>query len=132
MITFLARYRERKFVIFFDDVDVRNIDWYFFRTFVGGSSSLPENLLIIVASNYSFPPNVASRGRTFAFPLFDEIRCQEMIGDLFLSRGMEKISSDLLSVIASDYVEAYGQKEFEELSPRTLARYLEGFLKDQV
>ena len=131
MITFLARYRERKFVIFFDDVDVRNIDWYFFRTFVGGSSSLPENLLIIVASNYSFPPNVASRGRTFAFPLFDEIRCQEMIGDLFLSRGMEKISPDLLSVIASDYVEAYGQKEFEELSPRTLARYLEGFLKDQ-
>ena len=132
MISFLARYRERKFVIFFDDVDVRNIDWYFFRTFVGGSSSLPENLLVIIASNYPFPPNVASRGRTFAFPLFDEIRCQEMIGDLFLSRGMERISPDLLSVIASDYVEAYGQKEFDELSPRTLARYLEGFLKDQV
>lgn len=131
MISFLARYRERKFVIFFDDVDVRNTDWYFFRTFVGGSSSLPDNLLIIVASNYPFPPNVASRGRTFSFPLFDEIRCQEMIGDLFLSRGMEKISPDLLSVIASDYVEAYGQKEFDELSPRTLARYLEGFLKDQ-
>ena len=131
MITFLARHREKKFVIFFDDVDVRNVDWYFFRTFVGGSSSLPENLLIIIASNYVFPPNVASRGRTFSFPLFDEIRCQEMIGDLFLSRGMEKISSDLLSVIASDYVEAYGQKEFDELSPRTLARYLEDFLKDQ-
>ena len=132
MISFLARFREKDFVIFFDDVDVRNIDWYFFRTFVGGSSSLPENLLMIIASNYPFPPNVASRGRTFSFPLFDEIRCQEMIGDLFLSRGMERISPDLLSVIASDYVEAYGQKEFDELSPRTLARYLEGFLKDQV
>ena len=113
-------------------MDVRNINWYYFRTFIGGSFSLPENQLAIIASNYTFPPNVSSRGRSFVFPLFDEIRCQEMIGDMFLAKGMTHVSPDLLSVIASDYVETFGQKEFDELSPRTLARYLELFLTDQV
>ena len=55
-----------------------------------------------------------------------------MIGDMFLAKGMTHVSPDLLSVIASDYVETFGQKEFDELSPRTLARYLELFLTDQV
>ena len=131
LIAALAARKHKKFVIFFDDIDVRSVDWYSFRTFVGGSFSLPENQMIVIASNYNFPPNISSRGRSFTFPLFDEVRCQEMIADMFLAKGMSHVSSDLLSVIAADYVETFGQKEFDELSPRTLARYLELFLADQ-
>lgn len=131
LIRLLAARKDHSFVIFFDDMDTRNLNWYSFRTFVGGSYSLPENEMIIIASNYSFPPNISSRGRTFVFPHFDEIRCQEMIEDMLLAKGMEKVPPDLLSVIAADYVEAFGQKEFDELSPRTLARYMEFFLADQ-
>ncbi len=128
LIAKLTPCRNRKFILFFDDIDTRAINWYYFRTHIGGSFSLPGHILVVLASNYSFPPNISSRGRVFNFPLFDEIRCQEMIEDLFLSRGMKHVTPDLLSVIAADYVEAFGQKEFEELSPRTLARYLELYL----
>ena len=87
--------------------------------------------MAVIASNYRFPPNISSRGRAFTVPFFDEIRCQEMIEDMFISRGMEHVSPELLSLIASDYVESFGQKLFDELSPRTLARYLELYLADQ-
>ena len=120
-----------RFILFFDDIDTREVNWYYFRTHVGGSFVLPRNILTVIASNYRFPPNISSRGRAFTFPFFDEIRCQEMIEDMFLSRGMEHISSELLSLIAADYVESFGQKLFDELSPRTLARYLELYLADQ-
>ena len=130
LIAKLTPCKNKKFVLFFDDIDTRSINWYYFRTYIGGSFSLPPNMMVVLASNYGFPPNISSRGRVFNFPLFDEIRCQEMIEDLFLSRGMKHITPDLLSVIAADYVEAFGQKEFDELSPRTLARYLELYLDD--
>ncbi len=130
LIAKLTVYKNKKFVLFFDDVDTRTVNWYYFRTYIGGSFTLPPNQMVILASNYRFPPNISSRGRVFHFPLFDEIRCQEMIEDLFLSRGMSRVAPELLSVIAADYVEAFGQKEFEELSPRTLARYLELYLDD--
>ena len=128
LIAKLTPRRSGKFIVFFDDIDTRAVNWYYFRTHIGGSFSLPPHILVVLASNYSFPPNISSRGRVFNFPLFDEIRCQEMIEDLFLSRGMKHVTPDLLSVIAADYVEAFGQKEFDELSPRTLARYLELYL----
>jgi hypothetical protein len=131
LIGILARYPEHKFILFFDDVEPEKIDFYPFRTHVGGSFALPEHILVILASNYHFPPNVASRGRTFTFPMFDEIRCQEMIEDFLLSKGMKNVSNDLLSVIASDYVESYGQKLYDELSPRSLARYLTVYLQDR-
>ena len=131
MIEKLASAAGHKFIVFFDDIDTREINWYYFRTHVGGSFALPHNILTVIASNYRFPPNISSRGRAFTFPFFDEIRCQEMIEDLFLSRGMEHVPPELLSVIAADYVESFGQKLFDELSPRTLARYLELYLADQ-
>ena len=127
----LAASPQHKFIVFFDDIDTRELNWYYFRTHVGGSFALPSNVLTVIASNYRFPPNISSRGRAFTFPLFDEIRCQEMIEDLFVSRGMEHVSPELLSLIAADYVESFGQKLFDELSPRTLARYLELYLADQ-
>lgn len=127
----LAASPSHKFVIFFDDIDPRTVNWYYFRTHIGGSFTPPSNVMTVIASNYKFPPNITSRGRSFVFPFFDEIRCQEMIEDLFLSKGMKNVPPELLSVIASDYVESFGQKLFDELSPRTLARYLELYLADQ-
>lgn len=122
--------RNRKFVLFFDDVDTRKINWYYFRTNVGGTFNLPPNILIIIASNYEFPANISSRGRCFSFPLFDEINCMQMIHDYLLSIGMKAPSKELVSTIAADYVEEYGQRVFEELSPRTLVRYLDKFSTD--
>jgi hypothetical protein len=132
LISILSMRSNRRFVLFFDDVDARKIDWYYFRTNIGGSCVLPENITVIIASNYEFPANVLSRGRGFAFPFFDEITCQEMVHDFLMSMGMKTPSKELVSVIASDYVEEFGQHIFEELSPRTLVRYLERYHSDSV
>lgn len=132
LIAILGKRSNRRFVLFFDDVDTRKIDWYYFRTNIGGSCVLPENITIIIASNYECPANILSRGKGFAFPFFDEITCQEMVHDFLTSMGMKAPSKELVSVIASDYVEEFGQHVFEELSPRTLVRYLERYLSDSV
>ncbi len=130
LIRRLASRPERRFVLFFDDVDTRRIDWYFFRTNVGGSFSLPPNVTIAIASNYQFPANISSRGVGLSFQMFDEVRCQEMVRDFLMSLGMRHPPPELVSVIAADYVEEFGQKFFEELSPRTLVRYLDRYQKD--
>lgn len=130
LIRKLSLRKNRKFVIFFDDVDTRKIDWYYFRTHVGGSFVLPENIAIVIASNYEFPANIASRGRGFTFPIFDEIECQKMVEDFLIEMGMKQPPPSLVSVIAADYVEEFGQKKFGELSPRTLVRYLDLYHKD--
>lgn len=126
----LASRKNRRFVIFFDDINISSIDWYYFRTNVGGSFALPPNISIVIAANHRFPANITSRGRSFDFPMFDEIRCQEMVRDFLISLGMKKPNADLVSVISADYVECFGQKAFEELSPRTLVRYLEKYEQD--
>jgi len=126
----LATRKNRKFVVFFDDIDTRRVDWYYFRTRVGGSFVLPDNVAIVIASNYQFPANISSRGRGFEFPLFDEIECQKMVEDFLRFMGMRNPPPALVSVIAADYVEEFGQHVFEELSPRTLARYLERYNED--
>lgn len=126
----LAVRKDHKFVIFFDDIDPAKTNWYYFRTNVGGSFALPPNVNIIIAANYDFPANISSRGRGVKFPMFDEIRCQEMVMDFLVSMGMKHTPGDLVSVISADYVEEFGQKKFEELSPRTLIRYLEIYKRD--
>lgn len=130
LIRQLSEYKKRKFMVFFDDIDVPATDWYFFRTHVGGTFSLPPNITLTIAANQQFPANISSRGRGFVFPIFDEVRCQEMIEDFLLAVGMKSPSPELVSVIAADYVESFGQKLFEELSPRTLVRYLDTFRLD--
>ncbi len=130
LVRTLAARKNRKFAVFFDDVDAEKVDWYHFRTQVGGSLALPPNVTIVVASNSQFPANVLSRGRTVAFPIFDEIECQKMVEDFLRHMGMHNPPSALVSVIAADYVEEYGQRLFEELSPRTLSRYLERYNGD--
>ncbi|MDD3118545.1 MAG: hypothetical protein PHQ27_05165, partial [Victivallales bacterium] len=125
LIERLSRRKNHQFAVFFDDVDARNIDWYHFRTHVGGSFALPGNIIIMIASNYEFPPNIYSRGREVRFPLFDNITCQGMIYDYLLSLKLRHPSPDLISVMAADYQEEFGQKVYAELSPRTMVRYLD-------
>ena len=132
LIKLLALRKRRKFVVFFDDIEPEKIDWYSFRTNVGGSANLPENITFILASNYQFPVNILSRGREITFPVFDEVRCLEMVEDFLLDFGMKNANENLASVIAAGYIEDFGQKKFTELSPRTLIRYLEKFRNDAV
>jgi len=130
LIAELAAWPEHKFMLFFDDIDAAKTDWYYFRTNIGGTFSLPENITLTIASNQRFPVNISSRGRGCEFPMFDEIRCQEMILDFLSAKGLREPSKNLVAVIASDYVSEFGQKQFEELSPRTLVRYLDHYLSD--
>ena len=126
----LAVHTDRKFMLFFDDIDAATTDWYYFRSNIGGTFSLPPNITVTIASNQRFPANISSRGRGCEFPMFDEIRCQEMILDFLTAKGLREPSKNLVAVIASDYVSEFGQKQFEELSPRTLVRYLDHYLTD--
>ncbi len=130
LITRLSRRRRRRFVVFFDDIEPAGIHWYAFRTNVGGSATLPENICFVMASNYPFPVNILSRGREITFPVFDEVRCQEMVMDFLADFGLKAANENLAAVIASSYVEDFGQKKFTELSPRTLVRYLENYRRD--
>jgi hypothetical protein len=125
LIEKLANRKDRRFIVFFDDVDPANINWYYFRTNIGGSFTLPDNVSVVIASNFEFPANILSRGRAVKFPLFDEIRCLEMIEEFLRSRGLRHRNPNLELVIAADYIEDFGQRKFEELSPRTLIRYLD-------
>jgi predicted AAA+ superfamily ATPase len=130
LIEKLANRKDRRFIIFFDDVDPVKINWYYFRTNIGGSFSLPDNVSVVIASNFEFPANILSRGRAIKFPLFDEIRCLEMIEEFLKSRGLKHRNPNLELVIAADYLEDFGQRKFEELSPRTLIRYLQIYQSD--
>ena len=127
IIRTLSMRKNRKFVLFFDDIDTRKVNWYYFRTFIGGSYMLPPNICIVIASNLDFPANISSRGRGFTFPIFDEIECQQMVSDFLRQMGMSAPPPELASVISADYVEQFAQHAFAELSPRTLVRYLEGY-----
>lgn len=130
LIEKLANRKDRRFIIFFDDVDPGKVNWYYFRTNIGGSFSLPDNVSVVIASNFEFPANILSRGRTVKFPLFDEVRCLEMIEEFLRRRGMKHRNPNLELVIAADYIEDFGQRKFEELSPRTLIRYLQVYHDD--
>lgn len=124
LITHLSRRPDRRFVLFFDDIDPRNIDWYNFRTNVGGAFSPPENIMPVLTANYEFPPSILSRGRRISYPVFDEERCSEMIEDFLSIFGMKQPPRNIVSLMGAGYTEDFGQKKFTELSPRTLMRYL--------
>ena len=131
LIAELACRPDRRFVVFFDDIDSREVDWYSFRTRVGGIFSLPANVMIVISSNYEFPAGILSRGRKVSYPVFDEVRCTEMVEDFLLDFGLKSAPTNLVSLIGADYTEEFGQKKFTELSPRTLIRYLNIYSYDQ-
>ena len=125
LIQQLSERKDRKFVLFFDDIVPDDINWYYFKNYVGGSFVLPENILIVMASNYHFGASLLSRGRSVIFPIFDEIRCMEMVEGFLISCHLKNPGHNLVSIISADYTEYFGQKCFSELSPRTLMRYLD-------
>lgn len=133
LIAPLAARPDHKFVVFFDDIDPRVLDWYQFRTNVGGAFAPPDNVLLVIAANYEFPANILSRGRKVSFPIFDELRCMEMVEEfLNVKFNMKNPSRNLISLIAAGYTEDFGQKKFTELSPRSLIRYLKVYETDQI
>ena len=131
LIQELARRQDHKFIIFFDDIDPRTVDWYNFRTNVGGAFSLPMNIMPVLSSNFEFPASILSRGRKVSYPVFDELRCTEMIEDFLYDFGLKSLPPNLVSLIGADYTEEFGQKKFSELSPRTLIRYLSLYAQDR-
>ena len=128
----LTARKDLKFVVFFDDIDPRSVNWYKFRTHVGGAFTLPDNVNVVLSANYEFPPSILSRGRRVSYPVFDEIRCVEMVEDFLHDFGLRSIPGNLVSLIAADYTEEFGQHKFTELSPRTLMRYLTIYQKNAV
>ena len=128
----LTARRDLKFVVFFDDIDPRSVNWYKFRTHVGGAFTLPDNVNVVLSANYEFPASILSRGRRVNFPVFDEIRCMEMVEDFLHDFGLRAIPGNLVPLIAADYTEEFGQHKFTELSPRTLMRYLGIYQKNPV
>ncbi|MBR7131369.1 MAG: hypothetical protein IKC82_05210 [Lentisphaeria bacterium] len=124
LIGTLSSRSDRRFVIFFDDIDPRSVDWYNFRTNVGGAFTPPGNIMPVLAANYEFPPSILSRGRRISYPVFDEERCMEMIEDFLASFGMQRPPRNIVSLMGAQYTEDFGQKKFTELSPRTLMRHL--------
>lgn len=131
LIGLLKTRPDRRFAVFFDDIDPRHLGWYSFRTNVGGSFSLPDHVMLALSSNYHFPPEILSRGLSVLFPTFDDIRCQEMIEDFLRLAGFRTANQNLISLIAAGYTEEFGQKRFSELSPRTLMRHLELYEHNQ-
>ncbi len=130
LVTALAERRDHRFVLFFDDIDPRLVNWYSFRTNVGGAFTPPDNIMPVLAANYEFPPSILSRGRKISYPVFDEERCAEMIEDFLRSFGMKHPPRNIVSLMGAQYTEEFGQKKFTELSPRTLMRYLAQFEND--
>lgn len=130
LVDVLSRRCDRRFVLFFDDIDPRSINWYNFRTNVGGAFTPPGNIMPVLTANYEFPPSILSRGRRISYPVFDEERCLEMIEDFLGTFGMKKPPRNIVSLMGAEYTEEFGQKKFTELSPRTLMRHLEAYNKD--
>lgn len=131
LISKLSSRRDHRFVLFFDDIDPRAIDWYHFRTNVGGAFTPPGNIMPVLTANYEFPPSILSRGRRISYPTFDEERCLEMIEDFLAVYGIKKPPRNLVSLMGAEYTEEFGQKKFTELSPRTLMRHLALYENDQ-
>lgn len=131
LISALAKRKDHKFVLFFDDIDPAKVDWYSFRTNVGGAFAPPENVMPVLTANYEFPASILSRGRKISYPVFDELRCAEMIEDFLRSFGMQRPPDNLISLIGAEYTGEFGQKKFTELSPRTLIRHLKVYEHDQ-
>ena len=131
LIAQLSSRQDHRFVVFFDDIDPRSINWYHFRTNVGGAFTPTSNIMPVLTANYEFPPSILSRGRRISYPVFDEERCLEMIEDFLGTFGMKKPPRNIVSLMGAEYTEEFGQKKFTELSPRTLMRHLSAYENDQ-
>jgi len=122
----LGRYHYRKFVLFFDDLDPRKVDWGSFRHQVDGYLPRPRNVLMVIASNTAFPARVLSRCHAMTFRPMACTICREMITDyLRKHRWMSQPYPNLVSTVSADYVNQYTNGPLNELTPRSMVRYFE-------
>jgi hypothetical protein len=126
LVATLGRHPHRRFVLFFDDVDAEDLDWSHFRNQVEGFLPYPSNVAMVVASNYSFPAAVRSRCVVFEFRPMGPAVCQEMVED-YLKRNMHiaQPRPDLVNTVVADYTNEYVNGLLDELTPRSLVRYLQ-------
>lgn len=128
LINELGRYTYRRLVLFFDDVDVDEIDWSTFRHLVDGYLPYASNVAVIIASNFTFPDRVQSRCRTYEFrPMSPEV-CVELVLD-HLDKHMginpqdNQLATALAETIAGHYVNELRLGRITELTPRSLVRF---------
>jgi hypothetical protein len=132
LVQTLGAYRDRRFVLFFDDVNAQTLDWTSFRHQVGGMLALPSNLAIVVASNFGFPGAIRSRCTNFEFRPMDAPAARSMIcGYLQQHLAMAEPRPALLDVMTADFVEQYVNGPLEDLTARSLIGYFEALAGDE-
>jgi hypothetical protein len=132
LVQTLGAYRDRRFVLFFDDVNAQTLDWTSFRHQVGGMLALPPNLAIVVASNFGFPGAIRSRCTNFEFRPMDAQMARSMIcGYLQQRLAMAEPRAALLDVMTADFVEQYVNGPLEDLTARSLIGYFETLAGDE-
>jgi len=130
LIATLGHYRYRRFVLFFDDIDVDRVDWTMFRNQVDGFLPYSDNVAVVIASNFEFPARVRSRCKSYGFRPMDPNVCQEIVADYLERRkgirwADDRLKTALVATIAIDYVHMFRSGRLTELTPRSLVRYFE-------
>lgn len=128
IVGLLGEHNYRRFVLFFDDIDPENVDWSVFRRQVDGYLPYPDNVAMVISSNFEFADRIRSRSAVYEFrPMSPEV-CNEIILDyLNKHRGIRpqenKLAVSLTQVIAADYINQLRLGRISELTPRSLVRY---------
>ncbi len=121
----LKNYSYRRFVVFIDDIDPKTIDWYQFRSYVDGMMHIPENVSLVMSTNFEFSSRTLSRGKILEFERLNARLAEEMISDYFVSTTGEKLPDILNTIVAADYVNEQINGPLQELTPRSLLVYLQ-------
>lgn len=127
----LENYSYRRFVVFIDDIDPKAVDWYQFRSFVDGMMRIPQNISLIISTNFEFSSRILSRGKKLEFESMNSVIAEEMIRDYFASFSEEPPPEALVKIIAADYVNEQINGPLQELTPRSLLVYLETLERDR-
>ncbi len=126
LLSKLSRYHYRRFVLFFDDVDPERVNWSLFRHQVDGHLPVPGNVLMVLASNFEFPARIRGRCNVIEFRPMEVATCMGMVRDyLAKHRWMSQAYQSLVATVTADYVNEYVNGPLNELTPRSLVRYLE-------
>ena len=138
------RYHYRRFMLFFDDVKPHLVNWEYFKPLVDGQQPFPENVMIVMASNYEFPPPITSRAKNMTFGPMTAKLCYQMIEDYLHKNGMKTLEEEAelsgvepdiikkrrrhgICAIVNNYVIEYKRGAYSELTGRSLASYLDTF-----
>ncbi|MCK5686011.1 ATP-binding protein [bacterium] len=126
----LKNYSYRRFVVFIDDIDPKTIDWYQFRSYVDGMMHIPENVSLVISTNFEFSSRILSRGKVLEFQRLNARLAEEMINDYFVSTTGHNLPDALFTIIAADYVNEQINGPLHELTPRSLLVYLQTLEKN--